>query len=240
MGFVLRTAIGSVADIVHRRHIGCGLGDVDVLLRGFRRAVSIALDLDELASVCVGVDVDRGVLVDVAVHVVAVVVAVVVAELLRRAAVIEVVVVIVEIDGEHAPVACIVLQHGLEIGKLGLSALRIVVGGAVRLAVLHARVERLAACVGVGRFGCLGRLDHFPAIARLGALNAFLAVERGVSGIRRFGFGCLFGFARKHGRCHDCIRNLPCTVAVFALRRLCSGFCGGVFAGWHGCTDILR
>ena len=146
MGIVLRVAIGSVAAIVPRRHIGCGLVGVYVVLRGCRRAVGIALDWDELAPICVGVDVNRGVLVDVTVHVVTVVVA----EILRRAAVIEVVVIIVEIDGEHAPVACVVLQHGLEIGELGFSALRIAVGGAVWLAIRHACVERHAVCVVVG------------------------------------------------------------------------------------------
>ena len=49
-----------------------------------------------MASVCVSVDVNRGVLIDVPVHVVAVVVS----EFVIRACVVEVILIIVEIDGE--------------------------------------------------------------------------------------------------------------------------------------------
>ena len=143
MGIVLHAICGSVVSIALRRSIGCGLGCVDVLLRGCRRTVGIVLDWDEFASVCVGVDVDRGILIDVPVHVVAVVVA----EFVIGACVVEVVTIIVEIDGEHATVACVVLQHGFEIRKLVFSPLGIAVGNSIRFAIRRVCVERLVVCV---------------------------------------------------------------------------------------------
>ena len=147
MGIMLRAVRGSVIAIILRRHIdiGCGLRYFGVLIRSCRRSVCTALGWDELTSVYVRVDVDRGVLVDVPVHVVAVVVT----EFVIRACVVEIiiVVVIVEINGEHATVACVVLQHGLEIGKLDFSHLVIAIRGGVRLAIRRVHIERLMDCV---------------------------------------------------------------------------------------------
>ena len=240
IGIVLHAVCGSVVTIIPRRPIGCGFWHGDVILRSCRRTVGIVFDWDEFASVCVGVDVNRGVLVDVSVHIVAIIVA----EFVIGACVVDVIIVIiVEINGEHTTVACVILQHSLEIGELGFSPLGIAVCSAVRFAIYRTCVERLVVCVVESRFGCcLGRLGRF-LLARLGTLRAFLAVERGVRYIRRFGCGC--GFCCGLGcdcwfgcwdgiRCHDDVRRILCTVAVFAPRRLCDGFCGGVFAGRVG------
>ena len=143
MGIVLHAICGSVVSIALRRSIGCGLGRVDVLLRGCRRAVGIVIDWDEFESVCVSVDIDWSILIDVPVHVVSVVVA----EFAIRACVVEVVVIIIEIDGKHSAVACVVLQHGFEIGELGFFRLGIAVYSFIRFAIRRVRVERLVVCV---------------------------------------------------------------------------------------------
>ena len=144
MGIVLHAVRGSVVTIVPRRPIGCCLGRVGVLLRGCRRAVGIVLDWDELTSVCISVDINRGVLVDVPVHVVAVVVA----EFVIRICVVKVVVVIIiEIDGKHSAVACVVLQHGFEIGELSFLPLGIAVDSSIRFAIRRVYIERLVVCV---------------------------------------------------------------------------------------------